>query len=314
MVRKIGHTDNKSIRVLLVDDDSTFRFLLARRLERMGLYFEEAENGEKAIELLGESKFDLVITDIYMPKKDGFEVIHVARNLYPEIQFIIITASASIETAVKGLRNRVFDYLSKPIETLAIFDLTVTQALKQRQLELENIRLFEEIKRMSVTDPLTNLYNRRKVEEALGKEISRAKKLNYDLTMMMIDMDHLKTINDAFGHMAGDQALKTVAEAISSIARKKDISARFGGDEFVVLLPETNLAEGTALAEKINERLLETKDQNLDIQISIGVAQWHEGFKEEAKFIHAADQALYQSKQNEKINISVFLENSLPAV
>lgn len=314
MESNLANSETRTVRILLVDDDSTFRFLLARRLERMGLSFKEAENGEKAIELLNEAKFDLVITDIYMPKKDGFEVIHVARNLYPDTQFIIITASASIETAVKGLRNRVFDYLSKPIETLAIFDLTVTQALKQRQLEVENMRLFEEIKRLSITDPLTNLFNRRKLEESLGKEISRAKKLNHNLSMMIIDLDHLKTINDAFGHMAGDQALVSVAKAIRGTIRKRDLAARFGGDEFAILMPKTTAEEGAEIAERIHKNLMELHGKGLDIQISIGVAEWHAGFKDQGRFFHAADRALYQSKENEEVVISVFAENSLSAI
>lgn len=314
MENNLSTKDNQKIRVLLVDDDSTFRFLLARRLERMGLAYEEAENGEKAIELLKESHFDLIITDIYMPKKDGFEVIHVARNLYPDVQFIIITASASIETAVKGLRNRVFDYLSKPIETLAIFDLTVTQAIKQRQLEVENQRLFEEIKRLSITDPLTGLYNRRKLESSIEKEISRAAELDRDLSLIIIDLDHLKTINDAFGHVAGDQALCSVADVIRKVARKRDLPSRFGGDEFVLLLPETKGDRAVELANQIFQGLKETEDQELDIQISIGVAEWNKDFKNHAEFMHAADRALYQSKQDADNHISLFQKDAPPVV
>ena len=139
--------ESKEMCVLLVDDDSSFRWVLARRLSRMGISFVEAENGQKAIENLEKQEYDLLITDIYMPEKDGFDVINAARILYPDIQIILMTASSTLETAVKGLRNRVSDYLTKPIETLAIFDLTVERALRHRMLELSNKELFEKVKK-----------------------------------------------------------------------------------------------------------------------------------------------------------------------
>jgi diguanylate cyclase (GGDEF)-like protein len=295
----------EEIRVLLVDDDSTFRWVLARRLKRMGVDFVEAEDGEQAIKALEEGEFTLLITDIYMPGKDGFEVIQVARSLYKDIQVILMTASSTLENAIKALRNRVFDYLTKPMETLAIFDLTVNRALRHRMLEKANEELFEKVKLLSITDPLTDLYNRRKLEEVIESEAIRASEFNRDLSLVMIDVDNLKTVNDTFGHNIGDWVLIQVAETIKNVFRKSDIASRYGGDEFMVLLPETKALEAISLSKKILESLPNSTDEKPEIEVCIGIAEWTSTFKGYSDLIEAVDKALYKAKNTKGRRISI---------
>ncbi len=295
----------EEVRVLLVDDDSTFRWVLARRLKRMGVEYVEAEDGEQAIKALEEGEFTLLITDIYMPGKDGFEVIQVARSLYKDIQIILMTASSTLENAIKALRNRVFDYLTKPMETLAIFDLTVNRALRHRMLEKANIELFEKVKRLSITDSLTNLYNRRKLDEVMEAEILRASEFNRDLSLVMIDVDNLKTINDTFGHNVGDWVLIKVAETINDIFRKSDVASRYGGDEFMVLLPETTPPEAIKLSKILYKSLPNSTEEKPEIEVSIGIANWISTYKEPSDLVEAVDKALYKAKNTPGQRISI---------
>lgn len=299
------NTVEEHIRVLLVDDDSTFRWVLARRLKRMGIEFVEAEDGEQAIKALEEGEFTLLITDIYMPGKDGFEVIQVARTLYKDIQVILMTASSTLENAIKALRNRVFDYLTKPMETLAIFDLTVDRALRHRMLEKANVELFEKVKLLSVTDPLTDLYNRRKLEEVMKSEIIRASEFNRDLSLVMIDVDNLKTINDTLGHNIGDWVLNQVSETIRAVFRKSDVASRYGGDEFMVLLPETKSIEAIKLSKKFLESLPSSTDEKPEVEVCIGIAEWTSTYKESSDLIEAVDKALYKAKNTRGQRISI---------
>lgn len=303
--------ESKEMCVLLVDDDSSFRWVLARRLSRMGISFVEAENGKKAIEDLEKREYDLLITDIYMPEKDGFDVINAARILYPDIQIILMTASSTLETAVKGLRNRVFDYLTKPIETLAIFDLTVERALRHRLLELSNKELFEKVRLLSITDPLTGLFNRRRLEEVMDVEVVRATEFNRDLSIIMIDVDNLKTINDTFGHNIGDWVLIEAAGVINDICRKSDLPARYGGDEFMILLPETKASDALDLANQIIVNLPDSTDEKPEVEISMGIVEWIPSYNSPSDLIDAVDKVLYKAKHTKGKRIAVGMEKPI---
>ncbi|MFQ5943536.1 MAG: diguanylate cyclase [Anaerolineales bacterium] len=284
-------------RVLVADDDPQFRDLLVRRAKKMGLSVLEVEDGNEAMEAVEAERFDLIISDLYMPGHTGLEVIQKAQEEDPEIHAIILTASATVETAIEALRSGVYDYLTKPLESLADFEITVSRALEHANLIRENERLFKEVQRLAVTDGLTGLFNRHKLDEALANEFERARRYKRPLSVVMIDMDGLKTINDTYGHPAGDAALKLVADVIRSQIRRVDMPARFGGDEFVVLLPEVELELAVKIAERICTKIRPSEGHEDMFTVSGGVAQLSDEHASTEDFLRSVDDALYRAKR-----------------
>ena len=286
-------------RILIAEDDPDYRELLSRRASRMGLEVHQAADGQQAIDALQEHEFDALVLDLYMPEHTGLEVIDAARKIDQDIQALILTGSASVETAVDALRAGVYDYLTKPLESITSFELALSRALERRYLVKENKRLFEEIQRLAVTDSLTGLYNRHKLQDSLATEVERAKRYSRPLSIIMIDMDMLKVINDTYGHAAGDEALKLVAKSIQHSIRKVDLGTRFGGDEFIVLLPEADHKEAASVAKRIRKAILEVEFESGNLSVSMGVVQWHPGFDTPNDFVHAVDEAMYLAKRSE---------------
>jgi PleD family two-component response regulator len=211
---------------LVADDDGDFRQLLARRARRMGLTVIEVDDGKKALQAVTDQPFDVLVLDLYMPGATGLEVFQAARRVQPEIQAIVLTGSASVETAVEALRQGAYDYLTKPLESLATYELALTRALEHRHLLRENARLFQEVQRLASTDPLTGLYNRHRLAESLETEWERAVRYGRPVSMIMMDMDDLKVVNDTHGHQGGDVVLQKVAEAIRGHIRRLDLPTR----------------------------------------------------------------------------------------
>jgi diguanylate cyclase (GGDEF)-like protein len=291
---------------LIADDDSGFRELLVRRARKMGLTVVEAEDGDQAIAVLQQYPFDVLVLDLYMPGANGLAVFHAGRRVDPDLQAIVLTASASVETAVEALRGGVYDYLTKPLESLASFELSLARALEHRHLLRENARLFAEVQRLAVTDSLTGLYNRHKLGETLEIEVERARRYGRPLAMIMIDMDGLKTVNDSQGHQAGDTVLQQAAAAVRSQVRRVDTPTRFGGDEFIVLLPEATPEEAERVARRIAARILAIRVGGAAVSASIGVAGWVPQAPSGKEFLGAADAALYEAKRAGRGRVAVW--------
>jgi len=292
-----AETATKVGRVLIADDDDDFRALLVRRSQRMGLEVQQVNDGPLAISALRASPFDVLVVDLYMPGSTGLQVVQEGRRIDPDLQSIILTASATLETALEALRAGVYDYLLKPLESVAAFELSLTRALEHRLLIRENQRLFAEVQRLAVTDPVTGLYNRHKLNETLDLEIERAHRYRRPLSLVMIDMDRLKDINDTYGHPAGDEALRTVAAAIRSQVRRVDLATRYGGDEFVIVLPEASDADALAIAQRISAEIGARNPGPWRVSASFGVAAWESGITTGEELIAHADRALYANKR-----------------
>ena len=296
--------------ILIAEDDPDYLEILSRRASRMGLDVHQATDGKMAMDALQKYEFDALVLDLYMPEHTGLEIIDAARKIDPDTQAIILTGSASVETAVEALRAGVYDYLTKPLESMTSFELALSRALERRYLVKENQRLFDEIQRLAVTDSLTGLYNRHKLQESLNTEVERAKRYNRPLSIIMIDMDGLKSINDTFGHAAGDEALKFVALSIQQSIRKVDLGTRFGGDEFIVLLPEADCGEATFVAKRIREAILAAELHSGKLSVSLGVVQWHSGFETPKDFVHAVDEAMYLAKRSDGERLHVLVPDT----
>jgi diguanylate cyclase (GGDEF)-like protein len=285
-----------------VDDEEVVCRFLKRVLDGERSDVEVCHGGPEAIARLEEDSFDLVITDLKMPGVDGIGVLSKAKELDPLCEVIIVTAYASVESAVEVMKLGAYDYISKPFNVDRI-RLVVDKALEKRRL-LQAAGERDFYKRLSQLDGLTEVYNRRAFEELLAAEISRSDRFRRPLSLLMVDLDYLKVINDRLGHQAGDRVLKEVAWTLKASVRNCDAVARYGGDEFAIILVETGKTDAMTTANRLSRlvRVLEVghsrglAGEDRAMTISIGVANYPTDTKVKDELIRSADKALYDAK------------------
>lgn len=308
---------SKGIRVLVADDEYPIRGVLAQVIEEAGHSVTTAACGEEACELFRREPFPLVITDIRMPGMSGLQLLKEVKRIDPGTHVMIITSYASLETAIVAIRSGAYDYILKPFEELEIVTAAVARATESIRLAEEN-RIFMEtlrrqneeleslnkvLKELAIRDGLTGLFNHRYFQEAAQNELTRAKRQKGNLSLLFLDVDNFKKLNDAHGHGEGDGVLKAIAGVMKNRLRISDIASRYGGEEFVVILPETGKAGALTIAEELR-RLVEGypfrgKESQIlgTVTVSIGVASFPEDGGDVAGLVHAADQALFRAKK-----------------
>jgi diguanylate cyclase (GGDEF)-like protein len=274
-------TPTDAWRILLVDDEPTQRLIMARLLKRAGYEVETAGNGREALAKVEAGDFQLMITDWEMPEMDGVTLCSAVRALQNKayVYIILLTARDAIEHVVTGLQAGADDYLTKPViepELMARLNTGKRIVTLERSLRTAN----EENRRLSITDPLTGVYNRRYLMEQLPREIDRAARYGRQLAVVMCDVDHFKKINDTHGHQIGDEVLKWFVGNLSDAVRTSDWVARYGGEEFVVVLPETNVASSAVAAEHLRARVaaepFNDGSTSFLVTASFGVSGWKE--------------------------------------
>lgn len=280
--------------VLIVDDTPQNIHVLMEAMEDSCCVLA-AKSGEEALRKIQENKPDLILLDVMMPGMDGFEVCRRLKqnDATKDIPVIFVTAVTDNVHEEKGLKLGAIDYIRKP------FHVPVAKVRIQNHLRLKRKSdLLEELVRI---DGLTDVCNRRGFDEALEREWKRCKRVDRPLAIIMIDIDHFKSFNDAFGHAEGDSCLIRVARTISlALNRSTDLVGRYGGEEFVVLLPETPLAAAGEIAETIRCKVEQLAIPNIcpggHVTISLGVACMLPGDEDGMGLVRRADQALYQAK------------------
>jgi two-component system cell cycle response regulator len=294
--------DEDFSKILVVDDEEVVCRFLKRVLDGGGHQVEVCRGGREAIEKLEEDSFDLVITDLKMPGVDGIAVLRKAKELDPLCEVVVVTAYASVESAVEVMKLGAYDYISKPFNVDRI-RIVVDKALEKRRL-LQAAGERDFYKRLSQLDGLTEVYNRRTFEELLSAEISRSDRFRRPVSLLMIDLDNMKIVNDRFGHQVGDEVLKDAAWRLKRSVRNCDVVARYGGDEFVVILVETGKTDAMTTANRLN-RLMRARAEeaaahrgngNERMTISVGVASYPTDARARDELVRKADQALYEAK------------------
>ena len=287
-------------KILVVDDEAEVRQTLVESLRQDGYDVWEAGDGVAALALLERQPFELVLTDIVMPEMDGLALVRTAiRRGYPAA-YIVMTAHNSVESAVEAMKSGAADYLSKPFP-LDLLRLVVARTLHAQRLaaRAKQVDLYE---RMAQTDGLTELNNYRFFQQRLSIELNRAQRFNRPLSLIMLDLDDFKAYNDVYGHQSGDQALRKLAWLLQRSGRSYDVVARYGGDEFVIILPETSKKLAAEVAERIRgaveKAAIEGEGPALDghFTASLGVASFPEDATEQDDLIRKADLALYRAK------------------
>jgi two-component system, cell cycle response regulator len=294
---------------LVVDDSAVARTAVRRVLMRSGLFEEVllAADGAEALAVLGgeeAGRLDLVLCDLMMPGIDGFGILErmVGDAELGTVPVIVLTGEDTVDLKVRALEAGAADYLVKPFHDAELLArVRVHRNLKKLRDELEaaNARLRE----LVVRDPLTGVFNRRHWSSRLHLELERCLRHERPLAVMMLDVDHFKTINDRHGHAVGDQVLVAVAECLRANLRGPDTVARYGGEEFTVLLPETGADTACCVAERLLDavRAIEVpRAPGLQVRASAGVAAPEAGGvppAEPHELMAAADRALYEAKR-----------------
>ncbi len=287
-------TEGGQLTVLIAEDNPDQMEILQTMLGQGRYRLVCAMDGEEAWEKLASEPVDIALLDIMMPKITGLEVCRRIREdpRLKNIYVIFLTAMVSGEDRVKGLELGANDYMTKPYYVPELMArLSVGERLTRERREIET---------QAARDPLTGLHNRRTFEERLSHEFERAKRYSRPMSILMIDVDDFKNINDRHGHPCGDRVLRRVAEVIGARTRKVDIAARYGGEEFVVLLPEIGLEGGIQAGEKLRQEIAAIRfDEPADVSptVSIGVASTSaRPYHDAATVVQDADLALYKAK------------------
>ena len=283
--------------VLVADDEKSFIMELTDILSPLYEVYA-VKNGQDTIKTAEEMQPDVILLDIVMPDMDGYEVIYMLKSneKTEHIPVIFVTGLRETDDEERGLHLGAADYISKP------FSSGIVKLRVSNQIEILNHH--RQIEQLSLTDQLTGLPNRRSFDIRLKTEWDEAHNDQTPISILVIDIDKFKNYNDTFGHQQGDEALKAVANSfVSSPKRSRDFTARWGGEEFITLLPNTDMKGALEVAEQIrknieNLRVPCPQPEGEKVTASIGVSTWIQGDNSTVdKFISDADMALYVAKE-----------------
>jgi len=286
--------------ILVADDSMVVRAVLRRQLEADGHTVIEAVDGEEAITACREYCPDVVLLDVEMPVLDGHATLErlKADPDLKDIPVVFLTGRVDTADVVTGLRLGAHDYLRKPFEANELM-ARVSAALRTKELQDELRRRNAELDRVSRIDMLTNIYNRRHLDEHLRRAISGARRHGRTVGVLLVDIDHFKDVNDQYGHLACDAVLKEVAARLQGAMRTEDALGRWGGEEFIAVLTDTPGESIGVLAERMRQAIASTPFVLADgTRIRVTVSIGHTAGTEDAEvLVHRSDDALYVAKE-----------------
>jgi two-component system cell cycle response regulator len=283
-------------KVLIVDDEPDALEILQALLGIEGYHVINASTGEEGVEKAQKERPEVILMDINLPGIDGNEALRRIRENNPLQCVIMLTAFATVENAILALKEGATDFVKKPFENEHLLHI-VNQALEKSRTLIEKEKLEEEVRRLSITDDLTGLYNHRHFFKTLESELVRMKRQKTTLSLLMFDIDQFKRYNDLYGHLEGDNALRKVGEIVrNSIRNNVDTGYRYGGDEFAALLIGASIDQTLAIAERVRTSVEGAELQNT-ITVSIGLVEFQDRFSLE-EFVKSADDVMYVAKNS----------------
>lgn len=295
-------------KILIVNGDDYVRNTLFNCLKEdyevtVTPFFQEALN------IFDKAFFDVVITEINTPEIKGIEVLRKLKEINLNTPIIVVTTYDSVPLAVEAMKVGAYDYITKPFNLDELKLVIMHVAERQKLLdEVAEKKIYQEL---ALLDGLTNIYNRRYFEELLDREVERALRYPQEFSLLMIDIDDFKKYNDTYGHLAGDNVLRSITEILLKKSRVTDFIARYGGEEFVIIAPHTDKKGATILAARIvdivSRKEFILKNSGLSrVTVSIGVAAFKEDAATKEDLIQRADEALYQAKKLGKNKMCLF--------
>ena len=304
-------TGQSLLKILICDDDPADRKLVRTYLQQVTgreVVLLEAGQTEEIQNALGKGRIDLVLMDNQMPGKSGMDWLSeiAERQLAP---VVMLTGSGTEEVAVQAIEEGAVGYLSKNNLSQEKLANTINAAL-DKWTQLQQARADkEELERLANSDSLTGLHNRQAILDKLCELINRAKRYQEDFSLSMLDIDRFKKVNDRYGHLTGDDVLEKIATLISQNIRNTDVAGRYGGEEFIILLPLADLSSALVVAERIRSVIesTEMKDSGgnvFAVTVSLGLSSWEPG--EDAHYlISRTDEALYKAKENGRNKVEI---------
>ncbi len=295
MILSNTHNMNQDVTILVVDDEMPIRHLMSLLLKGFGT-IEMAGSGKEALEKVNTLNPDLIILDVQMPEMNGYEVCQTIKgnDKTSSIPIVFLTANSSNEDEEYGLEIGATDFIRKPISP-RIVSARVSNILNLQQAT-------RKLELVASTDPLTGAFNRRHLDLVGINELSRSKRYKSTFTILMLDIDHFKEVNDNYGHDIGDEALIETVAVIKKNIRGEDLLFRLGGEEFAVMLPETPKLAAFDTAERIriaiSRIVIQTPIAPLCFTISIGIAENSQEDDNIDVILKRADESLYQAKSS----------------
>jgi len=321
----------KDLIILYVEDEDNVRDFTSSTLANLSKDIVSAQNGLVGLEQFKQrynnpelDNFDIIITDINMPKMNGLDMLHEIKQLDSTTPFLITTAHNDSDFLKQAIDLGVRGYVSKPMnffKLLESINVAVESRILRKKLENTNKILEEQVKQrtkeleetivklelhteellyQATHDHLTTIFNRQKFNDILHNEILRVHRYPHDLSIIMFDIDYFKNINDTYGHDIGDEVLINLSKLVKKEIRDIDTLARWGGEEFMILLPETSIEYSQILAEKLRVSIESTSLCSIDIcnlTVSFGVTILHKN-EEFDTFLKRVDEALYEAKDS----------------
>ncbi len=286
--------------ILIVDDVPTNVQALALLLKEE-YAVKVATSGVRALELAGQDPLpDLILLDVQMPEMNGYDVLKSLKKNSDtaQIPIIFITGKDTLEDEEYGLELGAMDYITKPIRPSIVKARVKTHiTLKQQHDQLVG---------MATHDQLTGLYNRHYLSDVLDKKVSQAKRHSDPLSVIIIDIDHFKRVNDTFGHLTGDMILMAVADTVYDSARKEDVAARFGGEEFILVLDNCTAQDALLKGESLRSKIQALHPEDITVTASFGVAQLDADIQRYEDLLKNADTALYVAKEEGRNRVVLY--------
>ncbi len=301
--------------ILIAEDDAVTRRMLQKTLENWGHRVIAAKDGEEALAAYTRGGIHLVLTDWMMPGMDGPELVRQIRStqLYTSIQayLILLTSRNSVEDLQAGFDAGGDDFIAKPWNDIEL------KARVQSGIRL--VELQAELERMAHTDALTSLINRRALVESLRRDEDRMRRENRPIGVVMTDVDHFKSFNDRYGHDVGDQVLRLVGQCLAASVRGGDYFGRWGGEEFLLVLPGADIIQSAEVAERcrmlLESQRLRTKDGRvLHVTASFGAAATEGASRDDIMtLVQQADKAMYWAKDSGRNRVKIYVSSADPA-